>query len=120
MESVSIKAQVLGEPIPRETIGEIVKSIADHFHPQKIVLFGSYASGHPTADSDLDLLIIMDTPVPRHKRATPIHLLFRPAPCAMDILVYTPEEIRYWKGTVNHVVTEALASGEVMYERQEP
>ena len=56
----------------------------------------------------------------RERRAAPIRLLFRPTPCSMDILVYTPQEVRYWDGTVNHIVTEALQAGKVMYERQGP
>jgi predicted nucleotidyltransferase len=80
-------------------------------------VFGSYASGRPTPDSDLDLLVVMETALPRHKRAAPIRLLFRPMPCAMDILVYTPDEVAHWKGTVNHIVTEAFETGRVVYER---
>jgi uncharacterized protein len=80
-------------------------------------LFGSYAAGQPTPDSDLDLLIVMDTDLPKHKRATPLKLLFRPMPCSMDILVYTPEEIDYWNGTVNHIITTVFQTGTALYER---
>lgn len=38
-------------------------------------------------------------------------------PCAMDILVYTSDEVARWKGTVNHIVTEAFETGRVVYER---
>ncbi|MBN1593563.1 MAG: nucleotidyltransferase domain-containing protein, partial [Candidatus Coatesbacteria bacterium] len=77
-----------------------------------------YASGRPNPDSDLDLLIVMRTSLPRHKRAAPIRLLFRPTPCSMELLVYTPEEVAEWNGTVNHIITEALRWGKVVYERQ--
>ncbi len=110
--------QQAGRLIPEETIEAIVRAIAEKFSPEKIVLFGSYASGRPTPDSDLDLLVIMQTDLPRHKRAVPMRLLFRPVPCAMDILVFTPDEVSYWNGVANHVITEALASGKVVYERQ--
>ena len=59
----------------------------------------------------------MDSTLPRHKRAAPIRLLFSPYPCPMDILVYTPTEVGKWQGTTNHIVTEALDRGKVVYER---
>jgi len=39
-------------------------------------------------------------------------------PCAMDILVFTPEEIAKWNGTVNHIATIAIQAGKVLYERE--
>ena len=113
-----IAEQKYGELIPRETIASIVQTIARRLSPRKIVLFGSYATNNPTPDSDLDLLVVLETDLPRHKRAVPIRLLFRPTPCAMDILVFTPEEIKKWQGTVNHIITEAFSSGKVLYERE--
>lgn len=115
---MQIAEQKTGETVPPEIILAIAEAIVERFDPEKIIVFGSYASGRPTPDSDLDLLVIMETDAPRHKRAVPLHLLFRPTPCAMDILVYTPEEVAYWNGVPNHVVTEALATGKVLYERK--
>ena len=117
--SVSVLEQRCGELIPQETIEGVVDAIAGSFSPDRIVLFGSYASGRPTPDSDLDLLIVMRTSLPRHRRAAAIRLLFRPTPCSMEILVYTPEEVAEWNGTVNHIITEAFRWGKVVYERQE-
>lgn len=105
--------KILGEG----AIQAMVNAIVEHFHPEKIVLFGSYADGKPTPDSDLDLLVVMDSSEPRHRRATPIRLLFRPTPCPMDILVFTPKEVAYWNGTVNHIITEAMSTGRTVYER---
>ena len=119
METVSLPCQCTGDLIPRETIDGIISAIAENFSPEQIVLFGSYASDQPTPDSDLDLLVVMDTDLPRYKRAVPIHLLFRPMPCSMDILVYTPAEVAEWNGTVNHIITEAFREGRIVYEQQE-
>jgi len=47
-------------------------------------------------------------------------LLFRPIPCSIEVLVYTPEEVAKWKGTTNHIITEAYRSGKVVYERTKP
>ena len=55
--------------IIQKQIEEIVKRIVDNYKPEKIILFGSYAYGIPTKDSDLDLLIVKNSSLPRHKRA---------------------------------------------------
>jgi len=120
MKTVTMAPQPVGGLIPSATIDAIVAAIAENFSPQQIILFGSYASGDPTPDSDLDLLVVLDTDLPRRKRAVPIRLLFRPTPCPMDILVYTPAEVAEWNGTVNHIITEVMSKGERVYERQEP
>lgn len=99
-----------------ETVRTVVRTIAERFKPARIVIFGSWARGGAGPTSDLDLLVIMKTNLPRYKRATPIRMLFDPTPCPMDILVFTPEEVERWNGTVNHIVTEALAEGVVAYE----
>jgi predicted nucleotidyltransferase len=90
MKTVAIKEHKTGILISPEIISAVVRAIAENFSPRKIVLFGSYAYGHPTPDSDLDLLVIMESDLPWHKRSALIRRIFRPAPCAMDILVYIP------------------------------
>ena len=52
-----------------EVIDEIAQQIADRFKPQKIILFGSYANGTPKPESDLDLLVVMDTPIKEIQQA---------------------------------------------------
>jgi predicted nucleotidyltransferase len=117
MDTTALVSQAPGKLISPETINGVVQAIADRFSPCRIVLFGSYAAGTPTPDSDLDLLLIMETALPAYKRATPIRLMFDPTPCAMDILVYTPEEVQRWHGTRNHILTEILCNGRNLYER---
>ena len=117
MAKVSLKRQQYGELIPPETIEGVAQAIVENFHPEKIILFGSYASGTPTPDSDLDFLVVMESEQPRNKRSTPIQHMFRPYPCAMDILVYTPQEVDKWNGVINHIVTIAHKTGRVLYDR---
>lgn len=51
---------------------EAIKRIIEQFHPEKIILFGSYAYGQPTTDSDIDLLVVMDTDMKPYERSVPI------------------------------------------------
>ncbi len=117
---IAVKEQQARHLIAQETIDAIVQVIADRLAPKLIILFGSYASGCPTPDSDLDLLVVMDTDLLPHQRTTPIRLLFKPVPCALDLLVYTPAEVAYWNGTVNHIITAVFQHGKVVYEQPAP
>ena len=58
--------------ITSEQINEVIEKIVINVNPEKIYLFGSYASGTPTIDSDLDLLVIKDTDAPIYKRNTEV------------------------------------------------
>lgn len=49
--------------IPQKAIDDIIRQIAEKFRPEKIILFGSYAHGDPRPESDVDLLVVMETPV---------------------------------------------------------
>lgn len=103
--------------ITREVMDSVVNKIVAAFQPDAVVIFGSSAKTQTELARDLDLLVVMPSDLPRHKRAVPLRLLFNPAPCPMDILVYTPSEIARWRGVANHIVTEAFAHGRIAYER---
>ncbi len=103
--------------ISEAIIDQIVQKIVDHVNPLQVILFGSYATGTPATDSDLDLFVIVESNLPRHKRSAKIRLLFSPAPCPLDILVYTPQEVESCSGVVNHIVTHVMATGKILYER---
>ena len=98
-------------------INQIVQKIVDQINPLQVILFGSYAMGMPTIDSDVDLFVIVESNLPRHKRSAKIRLLFAPAPCPLDILVYTPQEVESCSGVVNHIVTHVMTTGKILYER---
>ena len=84
--------------------------------PRKIVLFGSRASGHARPDSDLDVLIVEESALPRYKRSA----RYRRALCgvfpAKDVVVWTPAEIEEWRAVPQAFITSALATGKVLYE----
>jgi predicted nucleotidyltransferase len=96
-------------------IQKIVQQIVAHFHPQKVILFGSYAHGTPTEDSDVDLLVVMETEEP------PLHAAARIAaaidhPCALDILVRRPSDLEASLARKGVFATEVLTTGVVLYE----
>ena len=101
------------------TIDEIVSGIAARFKPEKIILFGSYAQGTPDRESDLDLLIIQDTDLPRHQRGVDIRLSLIGGKIPIDILVYTSEEYNREKNDRHSFLHSALKTARVLYERND-
>lgn len=101
-----------------ELLGNIIERIINGVSPQKIILFGSYAYGNPTPDSDLDLLIIMETLARPAERILVISRLLRPRPFPMDILVRTPAEITMSLDIGDAFIQEILTKGKVLYEKQ--
>jgi len=104
-------------PRLEELIEKIKDTIVQGIDPDKIVLFGSFGSGLPDSDSDLDLLIIKELSLRRDKRARLVKDLFDPYPHPMDIFVYTPAEVEKCKGMPGSFVAEILNTGKVIYER---
>ncbi|MEW6607051.1 MAG: nucleotidyltransferase domain-containing protein [bacterium] len=78
--------------VSQEQIDEIKTRIAENFKPQKIILFGSYANGTPTEDSDLDLLIIKDSNVPAPIQNRKVRKILAGLKIPVDVIVKTAEE----------------------------
>lgn len=102
----------------RSVIEEIVNRVLQSVQPEKIILFGSHAYGQPHADSDLDILIIVNSDLPRYKRAVPIYKALAGLLIPKDILVYTPEEVDAWAEVPQAFVTTVLKKGKVIYEKK--
>jgi predicted nucleotidyltransferase len=96
-------------------IQKIVQQIVARFRPQKVILFGSYAHGKPTRDSDVDLLVVMDTEEQViHAAARISAAIDHPFP--LDILVVKPSE---WQASVARrgvFATDVMAQGVVLHE----
>lgn len=105
-----------GFPPVSETLPLAVEKIAKALNPEKIILFGSYACGNPTPDSDVDLLIILDTTAKRTERFLSVTRLLRPRQFPVDIIIKTPEEIEQEVRT-NFFIREIVNKGQVLYER---
>jgi len=96
-------------------ITEAAERIGQDFRPRKVILFGSYAYGTPTADSDVDLLVIMPC------RGHPIHkaveiLMKAKIRFPVDLLVRTPSEVRKRLAWNDFFLREIIEKGRVLYE----
>lgn len=102
--------------IDQKNIHELSKQIVRHFHPERIILFGSYAYGTPTPDSDWDLLVILPFQGKSFRKS--LEILER-IDCRfpIDLIARSPEDTarRYAEG--DPLIREALDRGKVLYER---
>lgn len=105
--------------IDSKKIDEIISRIATQFNPDKIILFGSYANGTMHKYSDLDLLIVQETNLPRHKRSFDIQKYLIGSMIPMDILVYTNKEFEHEKNQKYSFLSSAIKTSKIVYERKE-
>jgi predicted nucleotidyltransferase len=98
-------------------IEEITRTIVERFHPRRIVLFGSRARGQARPDSDVDLMVEMETPLKRGPRTVEVLKAFGVRPWGMDLVVYTPQEVVQLRGRVGTLLSVIEAEGQTLYER---
>jgi uncharacterized protein len=102
--------------IPLSAIKRFARRIGSRFHPEKIILFGSYAYGTPHAESDVDLLVIMQA---RNAidQAVRICAAFE-EPFALDLIVRTPKQIEnaIREDDRDWFVSEVITKGKILYE----
>jgi predicted nucleotidyltransferase len=98
-------------------IERMVKRIIEGFNPQKIILFGSYATGTFGPDSDVDLLVIMNVEGSKREIATQIDRALIDRRLPLDVIVATPEDVERYRKLVGNVIRPALREGKVLYER---
>lgn len=109
-------ASSLKPHVNMDVLENIVRKIVETFQPERIILFGSYAYGTPARDSDLDLLVIMDTKARPAERSARIARVCRPRYLSMDILVRTPGEVAERLKGFDPFLEEILTRGKVLYE----
>jgi len=100
----------------RRIIWAIVEKIKKGYNPEKIILFGSYAYGTPTKESDIDMLIIKKTDGrPIDRRIYVRRLVDFKEPVAFSPIVLLPSEVRYLQEIGDPFIKEILTKGEVLY-----
>ncbi len=110
-----VKVSEVDEELLREIVDRIVAAV----NPEKIILFGSYAYGHPTQDSDLDLLVIVgELKEKRREIRFRIRKALRKFLIAKDIIVATENEIEDWKDVKGAFLSTVVNKGKVIYERK--
>jgi len=103
------------DKISRRTISSFARRVARRFNPQKIILFGSYAYGKPTEDSDVDILIVMPFKGRNPDKATEIWMAVKPK-FPIDIMVRKPAELKKRLRMGDFFLRDVVEKGKVLYE----
>ncbi|MCL5062883.1 MAG: nucleotidyltransferase domain-containing protein [Nitrospiraceae bacterium] len=103
--------------ITEDKIEEIKDKIVKTVSPEKIILFGSYATGEATEESDIDLVVIWDSDLNPHKRNLFLSRLFPKRDFSLDIFAFTKEEANKLKDIAGTILYEAFHHGKVIYAR---
>jgi len=104
--------------LKQSQIDQLIKEIVSGYQPEKIYLFGSYATGKPTDDSDVDLFIIKNTDKRKIERNWEVRRCIKTYPrTGVDIIVYTPLELHNGLLQTINIGKEAITTGRLIYER---
>jgi len=107
---------MVARTIDNTLVAEIVRRIVDDAHPDKIVLFGSYARGDATEQSDIDLLVVVPDGVPRRECAVSLYERLAGIGIPKDIVVVHASDVVRYANVPGTVITPALHEGKVLYD----
>jgi predicted nucleotidyltransferase len=96
----------------------MTKRIVQEFQPERVILFGSHATGRAGPDSDVDLLVVMPVEGSKRRKQLEIRLALHDIRVPKDIIVSTPDEFEWRKGIVGTIEEPAAREGNVLYARR--
>jgi predicted nucleotidyltransferase len=111
MTGMARQADVLDEGVLAEIVTRIVAAV----QPLRIIVFGSAARGEMTADSDVDLLVVMPEGAHRLQTAQDLHTRLFGIPVPVDIVVATPSDLARHADNPGLIYREALRGGRAVY-----
>ena len=104
-------------PVLEKQLRKAVARIVAHLDPEKVILFGSHAYGTPGQDSDVDLLVVMETDKRPAERIVTVSRLLSPRPFPVDIIVRTPDEMERDLKRTDPFIHEVVEKGQILYDR---
>ncbi len=107
----------MGNTIQLTEIQKIAEKIANSFPVEKVILFGSYANGTPNENSDVDLLVVMETDKRPIQHRIEITKSLIPFHFGLDIVVRSKKEIEQRIAMGDFFLRNAYNNGKTLYER---
>jgi predicted nucleotidyltransferase len=122
--TLPIKTKVCptGFPSVSKTLPQAIERIVSELKPEKIILFGSYAYGNPTPDSDVDLFVVIETNGTSKEVYRAVSRLLYPRQFPVDIIIKTPKEVEEaLKGGKDNgfFIREIVKKGKILYDRNQ-
>ena len=94
-----------------------IRDALEPLHPEKVILFGSYAEKRATSESDVDLLVVTGRPVSRKERQARIRGLFRDVPLPVQVITISRQEFEETRDVIGGIAYPAAKYGSVIYEK---
>src|ERR1017187_2689300 len=110
--SISLRFMAIDDALTREIVRRILTAAA----PDRVILFGSAATGEMTADSDIDLLVIEPTAENTRSESVRIRRALGDIGYPVDVIVMATERFEETKGVIGGVAYPAHKYGRVLYE----
>jgi len=111
-----VRTETKRKIVSPQEVQETARQIVELFDPDQIILFGSYAYGKPHSESDVDLLVVMKTPLKETEQAIRICQTI-PYHYGLDLLVRTPETLKRRIAMGDRFLQEITSQGKILYER---
>lgn len=104
--------------ITDDLLKSITQRLVSQFQPEQVILFGSYAWGEPTVDSDLDLMVIVrESHLSDYQRSVLGHRCLSGLGIAKDVVVRTREEFDRWQSVRSSLECKVARQGKLLYDR---
>ena len=101
---------------PEESVSRLTQLLVEAANPARIILFGSYARGEASADSDIDIMVVETDVHDRFKEMVRLNRVVDSIDISADLLVVGKEKFDYWRDTPGNVYFEAATEGRTLYE----
>ena len=105
------------QAVTDELLRNVTRRIVDALAPEQVILFGSYAEGRATADSDLDLLVVTERPVSRKERWLRTQSLFRDMPLPIQVITISRQEFEETRDVIGGIAYPAARYGRIIYAK---
>jgi uncharacterized protein len=102
--------------VDESLLGEIVRRVLSVARPDRIILFGSAATGQMTKDSDIDLLVVAPAPKNRHEERLKIADAIGDIEYPVDVILIASERFEATKDIIGGIAYPAHKYGRVLYE----
>jgi len=103
--------------LTNEDIQAMALVVIEKFHPKQVYLFGSYAREEQSKDSDVDIMVVVDTVEDRLEMQTKIRMALIDFPVAQDIIVVSTQELERYSDYSGYICKSVLAEGRILYDR---